>query len=188
MPYYQNTAADTTKLIIGNCKIETSATAGGTYVNLGHGIVSGFKHNVEVYTVQSGNGPDPIEGISKETATIDFQMIEYDASVLSAIQCGIISADTSTSSTQTVINGGGNSTITPRAFKITNTRMIGGVTKQTVLVVYKANMVTGLEIQFKSDNDADPVGVIPGQIMAELDTSLSAGSQLFKITRDLTTA
>ena len=183
MPLYQNSLADNTKLIIGNCKIETAASIAASYVNLGNGVVSGFKHNVEMITSQSSNGPDPVEGIAKETAEIDFQMIEYDASVLSAIQCGIISAVIATS--QTTINAGGNSTVTPRVFRITNTRLISGATKQTVFTVYRGYMSAGLEFQFKSDNDADPVAIMPGKIMAEVDTSLTSGSQLFKIVRDL---
>lgn len=185
MAYYQNTTVTSTKLIIGNAKIETSATAGGTFVNLGAGMVTNCNHVVEVYTSQAGNAPDPIEGIARESFTGDFSMIEYDASVLSAIQCGAISADTTTSSTQTTINGGGNSTLTPRAFRITNTRLISGVTKQTVITVYKATLNQGLKIDFKSDNDADPVGTMAFSMVGENDTSRTAGSQLFSIVRDL---
>jgi hypothetical protein len=185
MGNYQNTIATNTKLILGNAKIETAATSGGSFVNLGNGIVTNFKHIYETFTSQSGNGPDPIEGISTESATCDFEMIEYDASVISAIQCGTISADTTTSSTQSVINAGGNSTITDRAFRITNTSMIAGVTKQTVFLIYQAHLATGPEFNFKSDNDADPVAVMPCQLIAKLDTTQSAGSQLYKITRDI---
>lgn len=185
MAYYQNSAVTSSKLIIGNCKVETSATAGGTFVNLGVGMVTNFKHIVEPYTVQAGNGPDPVEGIARETCTADFSLIEFDASVLSAIQCGAIAADTTTSSTQTTINGGGNSTLTPRAFKFTNTRMISGVTKQTVITVYYATLNQGMGIDFKSDNDADPVGTMAFTMVGENDTSRTAGSQLFRIVRDL---
>lgn len=184
MAYYQNTLADATKLIIGNCKIETAASAGSvSWVNLGNGIVNGFKHNVEVYNVQSGNGPDPIEGISKETGTIDAQLIEYDASVIAAISCGQVTATSTTA--QSTLVGGGNAALTPRAFRLTNTKMVSGVTKQTVLTVFYATMATGFELQFKSDNDADPIAVMPVQITAKNDTSLTAGSQLFKIVKDL---
>lgn len=185
MGLYQNTIATGIKLIIGNCKIETSATANGTYVNLGNGMVSNFSHVYETYTSQSGNGPDPIEGIAKESCVAEFTLIEYDASVLSAIQCGSITADTTTSSVQSTINAGGNSTLTPRAFKITNTRLVSGVTKQTVITVYYAMITTGLGIDFKTDNDSDPVATMPFTMMGENDTSRTAGSQLYKIVRDV---
>jgi hypothetical protein len=183
MPAYQNTTVNSRKLILGNAKIETAATAGGTFVNLGAGIVTSFTHTPELYAVQAGNAPDPIEGVATETANIEFEMIEYDASVLAAITGGLIK---STSSTHlSTINAGGNQEITPRAFKVTNTWTSGTTTVETVLTVYKATLSTGPSINFKSDNDADPVGIMPGTILAKLDTSRSAGSQLYTITRTL---
>lgn len=183
MPAYQNSTIDSRKLIIGNAKIETAATAGGTFVNLGSGVVNSFTHVPELYASQAGNGPDPIEGVATETATVDFEMIEYDGSVLAAISGGLL---TNTSSTHlSTINSGGNQQITPRAFRITNTWMSGSTTVETILTVYKATLTTGPTMNFKSDNDTDPVGVMPASLLAKLDTSRSAGSQLYSLTRTL---
>jgi hypothetical protein len=183
MAYHQNSTVDTTKLIIGNCKIETAPSAGDTFVNLGAGRVSNFNHNITQYDVQAGNAPDPIEGIADETVTIDFEMIEYDASVLAAISCGAV---TSTSTTaMSTLEAGGNSTLTPRAYRLTNTRLISGATKQTILTVLYGTLSTGFQFSFKDDEDADPVGVIAASILGKVDSSLTAGSQLYTITRDL---
>lgn len=182
MALHQNTSVDSTKLILGNYKIESSASAAGTYVNLGAGMISKFSHNITPYKTQAGNAPDPVEGIADETFTIDGELIEFDASVMAAISGGAITKATGASGV-TVINGGGNGTITDRAFKITNTRLISGVTHQTVIIVYKAHLTGGIQFTAKSDNDADPINVMPIAIEAKVDSTLSAGSQLFSITR-----
>jgi len=182
MPVYQNTSVDTDKLIIGNCKIETAATAGGTFVNLGAGIVNDFQHVIEKYDVQAGNAPDPIEGIAEETCTCSFEMIEYDASVLTAIHCGAII--TSTTSSVATIHAGGQDTMTPRAFRLTNTRTISGTTVQTILTIYYATLDNGPSLQFKSDNDSDPIAVMPATLTGKRDTSRTAGYQLYCITHD----
>lgn len=183
MAYHQNSSVDSTKLIIGNAKIETAATVAASYVNLGAGIVSAFTHTPTMYDVQAGNAPDPIEGIAEEVCTVDFELIEYDASVLSAMSCGIVT-QTSTTVLSTLV-AGGNSTVTPRVFRITNTRIVSGATKETILTVFKATLKTGITINFKSDNDEDPLAVIPCQIEGKVDSTLSVGSQLYSITRTL---
>jgi hypothetical protein len=83
----------------------------------------------------------------------------------------------------TIINGGGNTTITERAFRLTNTRLISGVTHATVIVVYKAVVDNGPQFTAKSDNDADPVNVMAFTITGKNDSTKSAGSQLYSITR-----
>lgn len=182
MALYQNTSVDSTKLILGNYKIETSASALGTFVNLGAGMISKFGHNIVMYNTQAGNAPDPVEGISDETFTIDGELIEFDASSMAAISGGSTAKATGASGV-TIINGGGNTTITDRAFKLTNTRLISGVTHQTVIIVYKAHLTGGIQFTAKSDNDADPINVMPIAIEAKLDSTRTAGSQLFSITR-----
>jgi len=183
MPSYQNSSVSSNKLILGNYKIETSATSGGTYVNLGAGMLTDHGHDFDKYDVQAGNAPDPIEGIAKETYHINFELIEYDGSVLSAIQCGAIS-ETSTTSMST-INGGGNQVLTPRAFRLTNTRLISGTTCETIVTVYKATVDSGLQFTSKGDNDTDPINVMNISITAEVDATKTAGSQLFQITRTI---
>jgi hypothetical protein len=103
--------------------------------------------------------------------------------VLSAISCGLL-----TSSSTTVLStlvAGGATTLTPRAFRFTNTAIIGGATIQTIITVYKATLASGLALTTKSDNDTDPVNVMPLQIRAKLDSTKTVGNQLYNITRTL---
>jgi hypothetical protein len=181
MPAYQNTSVDSDKLILGNAKIETAASAGGSYTNLGAGIVTSFTHTPEFYDSQAGNAPDPVEGVANETATIEFEMIEYDGSVLAAISCGLVTESNTT--TLSTMDAGGNTVLTDRAFRITNSWISGSTTVETILTLYKATLQSGISINFKSDNDTDPVGTIPGTIVAKLDATRTAGSQLFQLTR-----
>lgn len=181
MPLYQNSTVDSDKLILGNCKIETASSSGATFVNLGAGIVNSFTHSPVMYDVQAGNAPDPIEGVADETATIEFEMIEYNASALNAIHGGLLSYTATT--VLTTITAGGNATITPRAFRLTNTRIIDTTTVQTILTCYKATMQTGVVINFQDDNATDPIAVLPGTILAKLDTTRTVGQQLYTLTR-----
>jgi hypothetical protein len=185
MALYQNTSISTEKLILGNYKIETASvgtTVLGTWVNLGAGIVNSFAHKITKYDTQSGNAPDPVEGIADESFTVAGEMIEYDSSVLAAISGGAISSAAGGSGV-TVLNGGGNTTITEKAFKLTNRRLISGVTHQTVIIVYNATMDDGPSWTAKSDNDADPVNVMPFALTGKNLSTLSAGSQLYSVTR-----
>jgi hypothetical protein len=183
MPVYQNSSVDSDKLVLGNYKIETASSSNATYVNLGAGLVNNFAHLLEKYETQAGNAPDPIEGIARETVTVDAELIEYDGSVLSAIQCGAITESHTTS--LSTINAGGNQALTSRAFRITNTRTISGTTVETILTVYKATLENGISFTPKSDNDTDPIQVMPIKIIGKLDTGLSAGSQLYQLTRTI---
>ena len=63
--------------------------------------------------------------------------------------------------------------------------MISGTTCETVLTILKGTLTTGVSINFKSDNDADPIALMPGQIGGKVDSTLTVGSQLFSITRTL---
>jgi hypothetical protein len=185
MPLYQNTTVTSAYLTVGNYKIESAAygtSAGGTWVNLGAGIVNKFGYNVTKYDVQAGNAVDPIEGVADETFTIDAELIEYEASRLAAISGGLLTKSAGTTGV-TILKGGGKTDITSRAFKLTNRRLIGSVTSSTVILVYKATLDTGLQFTAKSDNDTDPVNVMPLTITGKLDTSKTAGTQLFSITR-----
>lgn len=187
MPLYQNTSVDATKLLVGNAKIETSpyASAAGafTWVNMGAGMVNGSAHPFEKYDVQAGNAPDPIEGVARETGTVSVDLIEFDLSVLSALSCGLVTS-ASTGTVMTVY-AGGNATLTPRAFKLTNTRMVSGATKQTILTFFNATIDAGPAIAWKSDNDADPIGVMSFTITAEQDTTRSVGTQLYTLTKTI---
>lgn len=181
MATYQNSSVDSDRLILGNFKIETAASSAATYQNLGAGQLTSFQHQFEKFDVQAGNAPDPIEGIATETLNFGFDLIEYDASVLSAMQGGLVSATVTTS--QSTIEAGGNTELTPRAFKLTNTRIISGSTVETVITIYRATIDNGMTWVTKSDNDSDPVNALQFTVTAELDTAKTAGSQLYTIVK-----
>ena len=187
MAFHQNDSVDTSKLILGNYKIETAAYASAagsfTWVNMGAGMVNAFGHTPTKYDVQSGNAPDPIEGVADEVFTVDMELIEFDASVLSAATGGMMTADTTTSSVLTTINIGGNQVITPRGFRLTNRRLISGATKETIITIFYATMDSGLQVTAKSDNDADPINVMPINITGKNDSTRTVGSQLVSITK-----
>jgi len=186
MAYSQNATITSSQLTLGNYKIETATkgtTAGGTWVNVGNGAVTAFGHNITKYDVQGRNGPDPIEGISDETFTVDFELLEYNGSVLSAIQCGAIS-ETNTTVLSTIV-GGGNSTLTPRAFKLTNVSIYSGSSVTTTLIVYNATLADGIQGAIKGDQESDPLQMISGQIVGKNDTAATTGNQLFTITRTI---
>ena len=187
MPLYQNAAATASKLIVGNCKLETAAYASAagsyTWVNCGVGMVKSAGYKPTMYSVQAGNAPDPLKGVADEIFTIEADLIEFDGSVLSAMSAGLIGGVSA--GTVYSIYGGGVGTLTPRAFRLTNTSMIAGATKQTIMTVYYATMTSGLQFTFKSDNDSDPLAVIAVTLEAELDTTRSAGTQLYGITHTL---
>jgi hypothetical protein len=187
MPLYQTSAATASKLIVGNCKLETAAYASAagtfTWVNCGVGMVKSAGYKPTMYNVQAGNAPDPIKGVADEVFSIEADLIEFDGSVLTAMAAGMLTG-TSSTSVYTVV-GGGSGTLTPRAFRLTNTSMIAGATKQTIMTVFYATLISGLSFTFKSDNDSDPLAVQAVTIEAELDTTRTAGSQLFSIVKTL---
>lgn len=182
MPTYQNTSVDSDLLVLGNYKIETAPSAEGTYVNLGAGILNSFNHNPEMYDVQAGNAPDPIEGVADETATFEFSLIEWDQSVLSVLSSGLMS-ESSTTTLSTMVAGGATE-LTPRAFRLTNRRLINTTTVETIITVFKGTPESGIQITAKSDNDTDPINTIDYTIEAKLDATRSvAEGQLFSITK-----
>ena len=183
MPLYQNTSVDSDKLIIGNYKIEVAtvgSSVASTWDNLGAGMISAFGHNITKYNVQAGNAPDPMEGIATETFTISGELIEYDGEMLATAYGGILTVG-STATSASIIYGGGEATVTPKSFKLTNTRMVAGATEQTVILVYKGTFDNGLQFTIKSDNDQDPISVMSFSITGKLDSTRTAGDQLYSI-------
>lgn len=182
MPVYQNSTVDTDNLILGNFKAEVATSVGATFANIGAGIITNISHEPTRYDVQSGNAPDPIEGVATEQIKVDFEMIVYDASVLSVIHGGLFVMST-TSSIQTIHAGGNNDpTIDYRAWKFTNTKYVDSSTVETILTIYKATPDAGPKFTLKSDNDTDPIAVMPISITGKLDSALAAGHQLYTIT------
>lgn len=182
---HQITSVDSDKLILGNYEIETASSSGAVFVTLGPGMLTSWQHTFTNTNIQSGNSVDPLEYIADEALTFGFDIIEYHASVISALQGGLVNTTAVTSTTST-LRGGGATELIQRAFKMTNTREIDGSTVETVITVFKAAVEGGMTIGVKSDNDSDPINVFSFACKAENDATLSAGGQLFTIVKDET--
>jgi len=198
MASYQNASVTNSKLMLGNYKI-TFGTVGcvlmssaitGLTTNLGAGIINSFAHNVTKYDVQAGNAPDPIEGVAQETFTISGELIEYDHDALYAAMGGMVSSGASAAGSATAdfktLTGGGATTLTPKAFLLTNTRIFVGsgatsMTALTYVLVHKATFMQGISFTAKGDGDSDPINVIAFEIEGTTDGTRTAGDQLFQI-------
>ena len=157
MPIYQNSTVADAKIEIGNYAIyvgSVGATAAAITVNLGAGMVKSFAHNAEMFTSQSGNSVDPIDGVSRETATLEIDLIEYDGSAFSALTGGMW---TGTSGSISV--GGQVSSLAGKGFKLVNTRKLATGSTQTTTYVINKGIAGGFSLALKSDNDSDPVAV-----------------------------
>ena len=166
MPIYQNATVADAKIEIGNFAISVSAvgaTAGSTWINLGAGMVKSFTYNPEMFTCQSGNSVDPIQGVAKETATFEIDLIEYDGSAFSNMSGGLL-AGTSGS----LIVGGNVTVQTAKAFKLANIRTLAtGSSQTTTYILPNCFMNTGFSAAPKSDNDSDPMTVYSFSILAK---------------------
>ncbi len=185
MAIHQNTSVNSDRIVLGNYKLETAPSAAGTYVNMGAGILTAWQHNIEKFNLQAGNAPDPLEGIATETVTFSFELLEYDASVFSALQNGLVSATGITSATST-IDAGGNTTLTPAAYRLDNHRFIASTTVGTVITMFSGTIDNGMTMVTKSDNDADPMNAFQFSVTCENDSSLTVGSQLYQYVKDET--
>lgn len=157
MPLYQNATVTDSKVETGNYAIYVGTvgnTAGSITTNLGAGMVKSFVHNAEMYTSQAGNAVDPIEGVARETCTLEVDLIEYDGSAFSAFSGGMWSG---TSGSATV--GGNVSLLSGKAYKLVNTRKLSTGSTQTTTYVINKGIAGGFNLTLKSDNDADPVNV-----------------------------
>lgn len=79
--------------------------------------------------------------------------------------------------TSKTLTTGGLATIDPRVVRITNTDENGKIFRITV---YKATNETGIKLELQSD-DADDPNSIPIELTGTLDTTKTAGAQLFEI-------
>ena len=191
MPSYQNTGLATTgSLMMGSVKVEVAASALGTYTNLGLARGVSITENIVPYAVQADNGPDPIHGISRQTATVEFEMMEFYLPTLDILRGTGLDLDNHTTGTYLtttcrILTTGGLSELNDRAVKFTNHKLVSAATVETVIVFYKAHITSGLQIALKSDNDEDPVNVYPQTLEAVMDTERAAGDQLYIIESEI---
>ena len=168
MPLYQNSAlvVGEKAIEVGNYTIsvgELGATAGSTWINLGAGMVKSFAYVPEMYTCQAGNTIDPIQGVSRETATFDIDLLEYDGSSFSNLSGGLISGTSGS-----LVVGGNTSAQLGKAFKLYNRKLCStGTSVLTTIILHKCFMNTGFLMNPKSDNDADPMNVYSFSILAK---------------------
>ncbi len=193
MPHYQNTGlVNANSLLKGGWKMEVGATAGNLVTsgtNIGVGNLTGFTENIVPYVVQAGNAPDPLEGVATHTVTINFETLEFWPPTFDEIRGEGLdteneaTAGTYVAGTANVISTGGLDVLSNKAYRFTNTKLVAGATVQTVIVVYKGYAEQGISFTAKSDNDEDPVTVIPWVITGKLDTGANrtVGDQLFII-------
>jgi len=200
MPHYQNTGlTQGNTLLQGGWAMYVAATAGtlaGTGgTNMGLGNFTGMTENIGAYTVQAGNGPDPLEGVADQTVTVTFETLEFYLPTYNVIRGDEL--DTSgTASVGTYVTGGSVLTLSTGGFtqigqcalKFTNSKLVSGATVETAIVFYKCFLNQGLSFTPKGDNDEDPVTVIPWTLTAKVDTARTAGDQLYKIETELAIA
>jgi len=77
------------------------------------------------------------------------------------------------------LSTGGKSSISAVYYRFTNLKYVNSVAKYRIITIYSASVSGGLSLAFANDADADPATVIPVSFRAEMDTSRTAGDQLY---------
>jgi len=196
--YQQTSLTNAGTLLQGGFRLGVAASAGvfaggslGTVLGLGN--LTSIQENIERTTTQAGNSDMPEELVANQTLTVSFELLEFWPPTFDAIRGGNLDTENSATAatyisgagTANTFSTGGLNTLTGKAFAFENTTMVDGSTAQTILVVYKAKIEQGIAFTPKSDHDTDPAMVIPFTLTAELDTSRTAGDQLFFIESEL---
>ena len=198
--YQQTSLTNANSLFEGGCRMGVAATAGvfaggslGTVLGIGN--LTGFTENLEKTTTQAGNSDQPDMRVAVQTVTITFDMLEFWPPNWDKIRGGSLDVENAATAS-TYIGGagtvtvnafttGGLNTLTGKAFAFENTTTVSGATAATMLIVYLARIEAGLTFTPKTDHDTDPVMVTPITLTAELDTSRTAGDQLYIIESQL---
>jgi len=191
MPYQNTGAAHAGTHVLGSAILSYGATAGVATTNLGLARDVVVTENWTRTTSQADNGPDPIYGVTRQTVTVTFQLLEFyppgwDA--LRGIYFGVETTATAGSyvaGTANVYKTGGLFELDSVALKLLNTSFASAATVQTAIVINKANIMEGLSFAFQSDNSDDPILPIPFTFEGRVDTSLTAGTQLMTIECEL---
>ena len=160
---------------------------------LGIGNLTSIQENIERTTTQAGNSDQPEELVATQSLTVSFELLEFWLPTFAAIRGGGLDTENSSTAstyitstpTANTFSSGGLNALTEKAFAFENTTVIDGVSKVTVLVVYKAKLEQGLAFTAKTDHDTDPAMVSPFVLTGELETSRAAGDQLYIIESQL---
>lgn len=79
------------------------------------------------------------------------------------------------------LKSGGLTDISPRWWRLTNAQVVSGTTKYRYYTLYSGSFQNGLNLAFKSGNEADPVLETPITIRCKVDSTRTAGDQLYVI-------
>lgn len=196
--YQQTSLTNTGTLLQGGFRLGVAASAasfagGSVGTVLGIGNLTGVTEDLEFTTTQAGNSNMPNKKVANHTITVNFELLEFWPPSFDEIRGGSLDTENEATAstyingagTSNVISSGGLNTLTDKAFCFENTTEVSGGTAVTILVIYKAKIEQGLSFTPKSDHDTDPAMVIPFVIKGELDTSRTAGDQLYIIESEL---
>lgn len=79
------------------------------------------------------------------------------------------------------LSSGGLASLNAKYYRLTNKEMVSGVAKYRYFVVYSGTIEAGLNLAFKSSNEGDSLLECPVSIKARMDSTRTAGDQLFYI-------
>lgn len=187
---YQNTAMTKANTgLLGGFILYSATTVGASWTNIGLGRAFSITENISPYNSQANNGPDPVEGVARQTATITFELLEYYPPTFDNLRGG--SLDTEATSTTpsyiatasaNTISTGGKTEIAPVAFKFINRKLVSGATVETAVVIYRAFLRSGgFSFTSVSDNAEDPITVWPWTFETKCDSTRTVGDQLMKV-------
>ncbi len=197
--YQETSLTNAGTLLEGGFRMGVAGTAGvfaggslGTVLGIGN--LTGFTENIEKTTTQAGNSDQPDMRVANHTLTITFDLLEFWLPSFDLIRGGSLDVEnaataptylTGGTASTNVLSTGGLNTLAGKAFAFENTGIVNGATVQTILIAYLARIEQGLAFTPKTDHDTDPVMVMPFTLTAELDTSRTAGDQLYIIETEL---
>jgi len=196
--YQQTSLTNAGTILMGGFRLGVAASAasfaaGAMTACLGIGNLTGLTENIEKSSIQAGNSNMPVKVVANHSVTIAFELLEFWPPTFDLIRGGALDTENAATAatyisgtpTANTISTGGLNTLTPKAFMFENTTMVSGASAKTVLIIYKATLEQGIAFTPKTDHDTDPAMVIPFTLTGELDTSRTAGDQLFYIESEL---
>ena len=196
--FQQTSLTNAGTLLQGGFKLGVAASAasfvgGSLGTVLGIGNLTSITENIEKTTTQAGNSDQPEKLVAVHTITASFELLEFWPPTFDAIRGGGLDSENAATAstyisgtpTSNTLTSGGLSVLTEKAFIFENTTMVAGATAVTLLILYSATIEQGLSFTAKTDHDTDPAMVMPFTLTGQLDTSRTAGDQLFIIESEL---